>query len=308
MKNKHKILITIISLLFTVLTALNVFSTGSQNEEEVDKELIYSYLMSEGFDGYKYLKNEGLGVDIESIARVYIVDIARYVETEKFEIFPWTKSEGKTAGGKVYIAKVINDNGDFCGNLEFYVLDGIARQMLFTPSPLTLDDIIKEKSSYYESCKFSDNKELIEKTLNFSNISDRDVRIVMIDGYGWLYYIENPSVDAIVSCLYTGYDGSRTASVITKEELLNAAKEKVKAINDELAAKAKWESEHPGEIWSYTGNFSGFSDFIRPAEIKETKIGSKTVIHEILAVAGITIATATAATVVLIRKRRFSSK
>ena len=167
-----------------------------------------------------------------------------------------------------------------------------------------LPQIETENYYYYESCSFADNKEMLEKKLNCSNISEEDVKITMIDGYGWTFYVKNSSIEAVVNCPFVRYDGSISMEIISKEELLQSAKDQVKAYNEELEAKAKWEAEHPGEIWSYTGYSSVFSDFISPKDVTAPENNSGTTIVEISIILGISLAVAAAAVAACVRNRR----
>jgi hypothetical protein len=101
--------------------------------------------------------------------------------------------------GNVYIAKTITSGGQFGGNIMFYIEDGVAYNMMYTPSEYS--PILPEKGNRYPaSASYADHAKRIATALDEKNIiSPYDVKYVVADMIGDFYYINNASHNVFVA-------------------------------------------------------------------------------------------------------------
>ncbi len=245
-----KAILIVIAICFVFSLCIIVYADEKQNKPNMTNEHIYELLMSDAFDGNKGITVDKLDVEIDSITRVYTVDLHQYAETEKLEVIPLNETEGDAKGSEVYVAKIVGVNGIFCGNMRFSILNGKARFMVQSLTPMykpeEYDDLLN--FSYQASCSFEDNREILEELLG-CNVSKDNVRYTVIDRIGPVYYVKNESVETFVYCFYVR-NGKRNVGLLSKEEVLQTAKEWQELEKTAQEVKEKWEKEHPGEQWT----------------------------------------------------------
>ncbi len=220
------------------------------------QDAVYRATQQETFDYYKWFKKDRIEIVKESITRVYSVDILEYAETGVLAIKPdvsrVSPSKEDEIYGNVYVAKLVTASGDFAGNIQFYVEDGIAYGLLFTPSAAYMPETVR---LYHSSCSYVDHEKRIRNLLDRETfVSASDVKYVYIGDVGACFVVQNESEYTIIP---VGYDNVSSEAkidyILTTAELKEIAEENLKKHNEFLLEKAKWEAEHPGETYLVFG-------------------------------------------------------
>ena len=176
MKKITLLILSVITLL--LLTTNVVFATeNSGNSVYASKsiqEKVYQMINDESFDYYVILKSDNVEILKESITPVYTMDLLKYAQTGELDIIPAVNgispSEQEKKLGNVYIAKTVTDSGEFAGNVEFYIEDGVAYGLLFSPSVALEQYFTKETSSYMASCSYADHAKRIQNILRVLDV------------------------------------------------------------------------------------------------------------------------------------------
>lgn len=260
MKAKQIISFMIILILCLTLST-NIYALEEKETVYASPEKqneIYSMLNDESYNGYKYLKYDNLTILKESITKVYYVSTLDYARSGILEVVPITY-EGSS---DVYVAKTINSNGEYAGNLQFYIKDGIAYRLLFEPTYFAFPDIYVgiDDPKCMASCSYADHAQRIQKILNRSSFVPIDkVKYVLFEGWGNAFYIEDDTGVHIIPVgslyKYGGYyDTDREVNI---NELKEFADRFLERHNDLIKEKEAWEKEHPGQSFASLGAAGG---------------------------------------------------
>lgn len=257
---------TITILMTAILIVLLIPSTSLATERITSvyasnsiQDVVYRATQTETFDYYKSFEFDQISIVKESITPVYTVDILKYAETGIMTIEPDVCGVSPSAEdelyGNVYIAKLVTDAGDFAGNIQFYVEDGIAYGLLFTPSTALEQYFTNGTSRYMASCSYADHAKRIQNILDRSTfVPTSDVKYVTIDHVGSCFFVQNEAKHTIIPL---GYENAsavhKTDYTLDTTELKEIADENLRLYNEYLLEKAEWEAEHPGETYEVMG-------------------------------------------------------
>ena len=201
----------------------------------------------------KLMKKYGLVIVKESISPVNTVDLYEYSTTGVPIVEPASLPSRSVQG--VFVAKMLDHEGLFAGNLIFYVENGKASMLLAPVQPVRNSQVI------FASASYADHAKRISKILNAETIiSPEDVRFVILDSIGYFFYIHNNQYNIFVDVgmIYNSpteiEDSVAMDLVLDIHELKDMADKQTEAINELLKEKKAWEDEHPGEEWTFTGN------------------------------------------------------
>ncbi len=126
------------------------------------QEQIYDLIMSD--DSLRSeLEEASVTVVKESIAPIYVIDLLDYAETGKLTAELWEGEKGKR-----YAAKVINEKGEYAGNLTLTVSGGEITGGVEGSHIYPNDQ--KTSSVYPESCSYADHAEEIKEILGANEI------------------------------------------------------------------------------------------------------------------------------------------
>ncbi len=255
------------NILFIILVIILVFpnvvvaqtSNDTVYVSETVQNVVYQATQQETFDYYQWLEDDKIEIVKESITQVYTIDIIEYAETGVLTTRPDVCGASLSAEeelyGNVYIAKLVTEAGDFAGNIQFYVEDGIAYGLLFTPSTALEQYFPNGTSAYMASCSYADHAKRIQNILDRSTfVPASDVKYVTIDHVGSCFFVQNEAKHTIIP---VGYENTSSVHKIdyTLEatELKEIADENLRLYNEYMLEKAEWEAEHPGELYEVMG-------------------------------------------------------
>jgi len=237
-----------------------VYASGEQLDE------LYELLQKDSYDFHKALEVYSLIVVKESITPIYTIDLLDYARTGKLKIVPlWKSHTGLSGNGKgnAYIAKTLTADGKYGGNIMFYVENGVAYNMLYTPSEYSPSWPEGVEGYYSASASYADHALRIANIMNEKDfISAYDVKYVVIDMVGEFFYINNSKYSTLVSIGQMSTDKSNQSSDIvdyhmgTGDELLTLAKKQLAQYEAFLKEKAEWEAANPGKTWDRVGDYS----------------------------------------------------
>lgn len=264
MKKITLLILSVITLL--LLTTNVVFATeNSGNSVYASKsiqEKVYQMINDESFDYYVILKSDNVEILKESITPVYTMDLLKYAQTGELDITPAVNgvspSEQEKKLGNVYIAKTVTDSGEFAGNVEFYIEDGVAYGLLFSPSVALEQYFTKETNrSYMASCSYADHAKRIQNILKKDNIvSISNVKYLSISNIGSCFLVQNGTESVIIPIGYLNTSSSDgTDCILTQTELKQLADENLKEFEEYKIAKEKWEKENPGKLYEMLGMY-----------------------------------------------------
>lgn len=237
---------------------------GSEEESMVYEhgeklDIIYETIQKDSYDLHLALKYSSLKVLKESITPVYEVDLLGTARSGEITIIPMWRSHTGLLGdgvGNVYTAKTITSDGKFGGNIMFYIENGVAYNMIYSPSEYS--PMWFENGYHYPaSASYADHAKRIAAVLKEKDmISPHDVKYVVADTIGEFFYVDNAAHSVFVSVGYIS--NNETGNVLTdyyidETGLINLAKEYSQKREDLLNEKASWEASHPGEIWFKAG-------------------------------------------------------
>lgn len=264
------LLICLLSLSLTCYAETNksgsmVYASGEQ------LDYIYELLQNDSYDLKKALEIDSLTIVKESITPVYTLNLSEYAQSKKLNVVPmWRSHSGLTnnENGNVYVAKTVTLDKQFGGNIMFYIENGVAYNMMYTPSeysPIWEETI---SNRYSASASYADHAARISVALKETEfISVYDVKYVFIDSLGGFFYVSNDKHDMFFATGFVSANSSDNPidnvdyAIEAKGELLNIANDYWTKEKNFLAEKAKWEAMHPGKVWDKTGG-AGVSPII----------------------------------------------
>ena len=269
MKNK----IIVFCMLFFLFAGFAPCYAGPEKDESMVYEhgekldIIYETIQKESYDLHLALEVSSLKVLKESITPVYEVDLLETARSGEITIIPMWRSHTGLRGdgeGNVYTAKTITSDGKFGGNIMFYIENGVAYNMIYSPSEYS-PMWIENGNHYPASASYADHAKRIAAVLNEEDmISPHDVKYVVADTIGEFFYVDNAAHSVFISVGYIS--NNETGNFLTdyymdETGLINLAKDYSQKREDFLNEKASWEASHPGEIWFKTG-INGLSPII----------------------------------------------
>ena len=229
-----------------------IYATGEQLDQ------IYNLLQNDSYDLKKMLELDSLTVLKESITPVYTLSLSDYAQTQEMNVIPMWKSHSGLSddgSGNVYVAKTITLDKQFGGNIMFYIENGVAYNMLYTPSEHA--PMWSGIANWYPaSASYADHASRISTILNETEfVSIYDVKYVFIDSLGAFFYVNNDKYDRFFSIGYIPVASSSSLSdkvdysIDVRSDLLDIANEYWEWEKNCLKEKAEWEATHPGETW-----------------------------------------------------------
>lgn len=268
MKKKKFISLICCLLLCMGVLSLTCYADSNKNDsmvyasgEQLDQ--IYELLQKDSYNRKKLLEVNSLTIVKESITPVYTVDLVKYAETGKMSVVPmWRGNIGcvpSEGSGNVYVAKTITSDKQYGGNIMFYIENGVAYNLEYSPSKYS--PMWDEGGSYPASSSYADHATRISSALKEPEfVSVYDVKYVYIsEELGGFFHISNNDHDIFFSIGYVSVETSNKSTnnvdySIEPNELLNYAKDYSAKWGAYLKEKAEWAAAHPGEIWDRTGD------------------------------------------------------
>ncbi len=178
------------------------FATEGSNKSiyasKSTQEIAYQSVQKETFGYYKLFESLKIKILKESITPVYTIDMFEFaksgVMTLKLDVKGKSPSEEDKKQGNVYIAKLITEDGEYAGNIKFYIEAGVAYSLLFKPSMVVQKQLLSSADSqlfmgksqqYMASCSYADHAERICKILSKDEfVSSSNVKFV-----NWIIFI-----------------------------------------------------------------------------------------------------------------------
>ena len=248
----------IFSLCLCLIMLLTLASTAvdaSTSEEMVyaskdARETLYAATQKESFDCYKKLERYGWKIVKESITVVYTIDMEELADNGNLIVKPVFDEDADD--GRVYIAKLVNEEGEYVGNLTLAIEDGIAFGRLVDGTP----EVQAQNGKYRASSSYADHAVRIQNMLKTPDfISVYDVKYIQVGYVGWFFYIENQDEPILIPVGYVNvepstFEPSDNAENWWTVEKLRAQVDKIVQWKRELEA---WEAEHPGEYVTVGG-------------------------------------------------------
>ena len=234
-------------------------------------DLIQTELESEEYSSIKKRMIENnCKIVKESIAPLYELDLLEYARSGNIKIVPYSqRNHERDVLFQCYVAKVVMPNGEFAGNLKFFVKDGKAIFDILNKG-YELDVSNREHYRQYTiSYDYADHAERIRKILDRDDyVSVTDVKAVYVPCYGHVFWIDNGSgFPIIIPCNFEpnvnhkdyDYESAKnlTDTIITESELYATAKNELSLYEDYFEQVERWESEHPGETAQFFGYIYG---------------------------------------------------
>ena len=133
------------------------------------RETLYAATQKESFDCYKKLERYGWKIVKESITVVYTIDMEELADNGKLIVEPGFDEDAD--GGRVYIAKLVDEEGEYVGNLGLKIEDGIAFGHFYDGTPETQ----AQNGKYRASSSYADHAVRIQnmlKTPDFVSVYD----------------------------------------------------------------------------------------------------------------------------------------
>lgn len=195
-----------------------------------------------------FLKQQGLTLETDSLTPVYTIDLDDYGLTETlfikpFQINPISTSELET--GNVYIVKTITESNTFGGNLQFYVENGAAFLLNFTPSEITYKKEIPDAFTM-ASCYYEDHAERIKGLLEFEDtVPPSCVRYVIISSLGPAFFVQYNEKEVVILVGYEQFFSDTIMNV--NSDLLTAARDYHLQQEEQRRQIEEWQKEHPNE-------------------------------------------------------------
>ena len=248
----------IFSLCLCLIMLLTLASTAvdaSTSEEMVyaskdARETLYAATQKESFDCYKKLERYGWKIVKESITVVYTIDMEDLADNGNLIVKHVFDEDADD--GRVYIAKLVNEEGEYVGNLTLAIEDGIAFGRLVDGTP----EVQAQNGKYRASSSYADHAVRIQNMLKTPDfISVYDVKYIQVGYVGWFFYIENQDEPILIPVGYVNVEPSTVEPSDNAEnwwtvEKLRAQVDKIVQWKRELEA---WEAEHPGEYVTVGG-------------------------------------------------------
>ena len=218
------------------------------------RETLYAATQEESFNLFKALKNRGWKIVEESITVMYTIDMEELADNGNLVVKPVFDEDADDGG--VYVAKLVNDEGEYVGNLSFTIEDGIAFGHLLDGTPETQ----AQNGKYGASCSYADHAVRIQNILKESEfVSVYDVKYIAVDYIGQFFYIENRDEAILIPVGYVyvnaeqDVEPSDNAENWWTAEKLRVQVDKIVNWKREIEAFAEaWKAEHPGEAYTHT--------------------------------------------------------
>lgn len=252
--------------IFLIVLSLFCFPTASASGAEKDmvyvaddyRESIYLATQNESFDYYLALKEDDLQIVKESITPVYTIDVLDYAKTNNFLLKPLQSGKTDNAGdqGNVYVAKTLLSDNTYGGNIMFYIENGVARFMTFSPSGALKKYFTNGVNPRFRaSSSYADHATRIKQILKREEfVSPNDVRFVFIDDIGQFFYVCTDGYQYFIPIGYQNTDDSYEVDVaLTISDMKKLAQKQLEVYNKRMALKEAWEKEHPGEVCDLVG-------------------------------------------------------
>ena len=241
-----------------MLCTLASVSVGAATSEEMVyasedvRETLYAATQEESFDCFNILELYGWKIVKESITVVYTIDMEELADNGKLVVEPGFDED--TDDGRVYIAKLVDEEGEYVGNLGLKIEDGIAFGHFYDGTPETQ----AQNGKYRASSSYADHAVRIQNMLKTPDfVSVYDVKYIQVSRVGWFFYIENQDEPVMIPVGYVNVEASNVEPSDKADDwwTVEKLKEQVGIIVEwkrELKAfKEAWEAEHPGEAFSY---------------------------------------------------------
>ncbi len=240
-------------LCLAIMLALGLTTVGAATSEEMVyasedvRETLYAATQEESFDCFNILELYGWKIVKESITVVYTIDMEELADNGKLVVEPGFDED--TDDGRVYIAKLVDEEGEYVGNLGLKIEDGIAFGHFYDGTPETQ----AQNGKYRASSSYADHAVRIQNMLKTSDfVSVYDVKYIQVSRVGWFFYIENQDEPVMIPVGYVNVEPSdNTENWWTVEKLKEQVGIIVEWKREQKAFKEAWEAEHPGEAFSY---------------------------------------------------------
>lgn len=270
---KYLILISIMASLF--ITILPCYAAENEESKEnkpmvyvtgSEQETLYNLLLQNFSPDYKKVMDYySLTFVKDSITRVYTVDLFEYAETGDMNVKTLTdyrqeKNKDKT-DGNVYAVKLIDSNQKYGGSIIFSVEDNFAYNLHFWCTPET--GLTEDAKRYKASCSYADHAVRIKSIVGKDElVSANDVKYIFINRMGYFFYIESEDKFITQGYVYVNpepWDNTANDYSFDSDELKIMADRELKAYQEFVAKYEQWKKEHPGEPWTYTGDYTTLS-------------------------------------------------
>lgn len=254
-----------VNFLLCAIWMVTVLLSGSAAAEE--KEMVYAprakqnelfvLTQREGFLSRISLK--GCRIVLESITPVYTIDVDAYKETGTLCVKPKVSSKKcQTAEGDTYLAKMVDADHEFAGNVVFFVEDGVAQYLYRTDAPLEFP----RNRWYSASFSYADHAARIRDCLGRSDfVPATSVKYVTCsageqEGY---FYIQEGDTEVWIPVgrIYrediasSWSDGVKTDPVFNREQLQGVIQDYLDRLEEQQRKvdewNREWEKKHPGE-------------------------------------------------------------
>ena len=240
-------------LCLAMMLALGLTTVGAATSDEMVyasedvRETLYAATQEESFDCFNILELYGWKIVKESITVVYTIDMEELADNGKLVVEPGFDED--TDDGRVYIAKLVDEEGEYVGNLGLKIEDGIAFGHFYDGTPETQ----AQNGKYRASSSYADHAVRIQNMLKTSDfVSVYDVKYIQVSRVGWFFYIENQDEPVMIPVGYVNVEPSdNTENWWTVEKLKEQVGIIVEWKREQKAFKEAWEAEHPGEAFSY---------------------------------------------------------
>ena len=245
-------------LCLAMMLALGLTTVGAATSDEMVyasedvRETLYAATQKESFDCYKKLERYGWKIVKESITVVHTIDMEELADNGNLIVKPVFDED--TDDGRVYIAKLVDEEGEYVGNLGLKIEDGIAFGHFYDGTPETQ----AQNGKYRASSSYADHAVRIQNMLKTPDfVSVYDVKYIQVSYVGWFFYIENQNEPVMIPVGYVNVEASNVEPSDKADDwwTVEKLKEQVGIIVEwkrELKAfKEAWEAEHPGEAFSY---------------------------------------------------------
>jgi hypothetical protein len=236
-----------------MMLALGSTAVGAATSDEMVyasedvRETLYAATQEESFDCFNILELYGWKIVKESITVVYTIDMEELADNGKLVVEPGFDED--TDDGRVYIAKLVDEEGEYVGNLGLKIEDGIAFGHFYDGTPETQ----AQNGKYRASSSYADHAVRIQNMLKTPDfVSVYDVKYIQVSRVGWVFYIENQDEPVMIPVGYVNVEPSdNTENWWTVEKLKEQVGIIVEWKRELKAFKEAWEAEHPGEAFSY---------------------------------------------------------
>lgn len=164
-----------------------------------EQEKIYQALMASEELHHSLLDYYELSLVRASISPIYDLDEKELLASGELEIYPLTREYGQE-----YAIKVIDKNDMYAGNLMFFYDGKTAAHFSFPAQPY--QDLLKAGGFIGASLSYADQAERIRTLLGAESIiAPENVKVVLIGGIGYAFYIQSEAAPVFVSAGKTSF-------------------------------------------------------------------------------------------------------